>query len=66
MICAPALRETFAARQGNGATLNGAPIRAAASTDLARGMVECGWSPRRSKGIKVPFGKGGFTGISEG
>ena len=47
VICAPALRETFAARQGNGATLNGAPIHAAATTDLARGMVECGWSPRR-------------------
>jgi myo-inositol-1(or 4)-monophosphatase len=47
VICAPALRETFAARQGNGATLNGRPIHAAATTDLARGMVECGWSLRR-------------------
>ena len=47
VIHAPALGETFAARQGAGATLNGAPIRAAATADLARGMVECGWSHRR-------------------
>lgn len=47
VLVAPALGETFAARAGGGATLNGAPIRASATTDLARGMVECGWSPRR-------------------
>jgi myo-inositol-1(or 4)-monophosphatase len=47
VLVAPALGETFAARDGGGATLNGTPIRAAATTDLARGMVECGWSPRR-------------------
>lgn len=47
VLVAPALGETFAARQGGGATLNGTPIRASATTDLARGMVECGWSPRR-------------------
>ena len=47
VLCAPASRETFAARQGNGATLNGAPIRAAATTDLRRAIVECGWSARR-------------------
>lgn len=47
VLVAPALGETFAARDGGGATLNGAPIRAAATTDLSRGMVECGWSPRR-------------------
>jgi len=47
VLVAPALGETFAARDGGGATLNGAPIRAAATTDLARAMVECGWSPRR-------------------
>ena len=46
-MVAPAVGETFAARQGGGATLNGKPIRAAATADLARGMVECGWSPRR-------------------
>jgi myo-inositol-1(or 4)-monophosphatase len=47
VLVAPMLGETFAARHGAGATLNGAPIRAAATTDLARGVVECGWSPRR-------------------
>ncbi len=47
VLVAPALGETFAARQGGGATLNGAPIRVASTTDLARGAVECGWSPRR-------------------
>ncbi len=47
VIVAPALGETFAAMQGCGATLNGKPIHAAATTDLARGMVECGWSARR-------------------
>jgi myo-inositol-1(or 4)-monophosphatase len=48
IIHAPALGETFAARRRAGATLNGAPIRAAATADLTRGMVECGWSHRRS------------------
>ncbi len=47
VLVAPALGETFAARRGAGATLNGAPIRAAETTDLARAMVECGWSHRR-------------------
>jgi myo-inositol-1(or 4)-monophosphatase len=47
VIVAPAMGEVFAARQGGGATLNGVPIHAAATTDLARGQVECGWSPRR-------------------
>jgi myo-inositol-1(or 4)-monophosphatase len=47
VIHAPALRETFAARAGAGATLNGRKIHAAATTDLARGQVECGWSHRR-------------------
>ena len=47
VLVAPAQRETFAARQGGGATRNGAPIRAAATTDLRRAIVEVGWSPRR-------------------
>ena len=47
VLVAPALGETFAARQGNGATRNGAPIRAAATTELGRAIVEIGWSPRR-------------------
>ncbi len=49
VLVAPALRETFAARQGNGATRNGAPIRAATTTDLQRAIVEVGWSPRRPR-----------------
>lgn len=32
---------------GCGATLNGKPIRAAATTDMARAIVEVGWSLRR-------------------
>lgn len=47
VLVAPALGEVFAARQGGGATLNGVPIHAAATTDLARAQIECGWSPRR-------------------
>lgn len=47
VLVAPALGETFAARRGHGAMLNGAPIRAASTTDMTRAMVECGWSHRR-------------------
>jgi len=47
VIVAPALDETFAACAGAGATLNGAPIRAAETTELARATVELGWSRRR-------------------
>lgn len=50
VIVAPALQETFAAVQGEGATLNGVPIRAAETTDLARATVELGWSRRRPRG----------------
>jgi myo-inositol-1(or 4)-monophosphatase len=49
VIVAPALEETFAACQGNGATLNGAPIHAADTIDLARATVELGWSLRRPR-----------------
>ena len=47
VLAAPALGEVFAARKGRGATLNGVAIRAARTQDLARGIVEVGWSPRR-------------------
>jgi myo-inositol-1(or 4)-monophosphatase len=47
VLVAPALGETFAARLGGGATLNGAAIRAAATTELSRALVEVGWSYRR-------------------
>ncbi len=47
VLVAPAMGETFAARLGGGATLDGAAIRAAATTELARALVEVGWSHRR-------------------
>jgi myo-inositol-1(or 4)-monophosphatase len=47
VIVAPALAETFVARQGGGAMLNGTPIRAANTTALDRAVVEVGWSRRR-------------------
>ena len=50
VIVAPALEETFAAVAGNGATLNGAPIHAADTMELARATVELGWSRRRPLG----------------
>ncbi len=49
VIVAPALGETFAACHGAGATLNGTPIRAAETTDLARATIELGWSHRRPR-----------------
>ena len=42
VLVAPAIGETFAARLGGGATLNGATIRAAATTALSRAIVEVG------------------------
>jgi len=47
VLVAPAVGETFAARVGGGATLNGAAIRAAGTAEMARAMVEIGWSHRR-------------------
>jgi myo-inositol-1(or 4)-monophosphatase len=38
--------EIFAAAQGLGATLNGAPIRAAPTTEMGRAIIEAGWSLR--------------------
>jgi len=38
--------EIFAAAEGLGATLNGAPIHAAPTTDFGRAIIECGWSLR--------------------
>jgi myo-inositol-1(or 4)-monophosphatase len=49
VIVAPALEETFAACIGMGATLNGVPIRAADTADLARATIELGWSQRRPR-----------------
>jgi myo-inositol-1(or 4)-monophosphatase len=47
VIVAPALQETFAGCRSMGATLNGEPIHAAKTSDLARATVELGWSLRR-------------------
>ena len=47
VIYAPALNELFIGRRGQGATLNGAAIKVAATSDLKRACVEAGWSPRR-------------------
>jgi myo-inositol-1(or 4)-monophosphatase len=47
VIVAPALAETFAARRGAGATLNGIPIHAAETAALSRATIELGWSQRR-------------------
>ncbi len=78
VIYAPALNETFAARQGNGATLNGAAIHAAGTTDLARGIIECGWSLRRpnerfwkmvtqvmGQGATIRLGGSGAMGLAD-
>jgi len=48
VIHAPSLDETYLARRGHGASMNGAPIRVAATDDPRRASVELGWSPRRS------------------
>lgn len=45
-IAAPALGETYLARRGHGATLNGKPIKAAATDTITRATLEHGWSPR--------------------
>jgi myo-inositol-1(or 4)-monophosphatase len=47
VLVAPALGETYAGRLGAGATLNGVPIRAADTKEMARAVIECGWSHRR-------------------
>ena len=46
VIHAPALDETYLARRGGGATLNGKPIRAAQTRDITQAVVEFGWSTR--------------------
>ncbi|MCW1838984.1 inositol monophosphatase family protein [Prosthecomicrobium hirschii] len=46
-IAAPMQSELYAARRSRGASLNGRPIRAAATGALSEAVVELGWSPRR-------------------
>ncbi|MCX5619231.1 MULTISPECIES: inositol monophosphatase family protein [Bombella] len=45
IIEAPTLRESFTARIGQGAFLNGTPIQASKTDKLREAMVEIGWSP---------------------
>jgi myo-inositol-1(or 4)-monophosphatase len=56
VIVAPALDETFAACAGAGAVLNGAPIRAADTIDLAHATVEVGWSLRSPRADFIALG----------
>jgi myo-inositol-1(or 4)-monophosphatase len=46
VIHAPVLGETFAARKGGGATLNGRPLKVSGMTDIDAATVEVGWSNR--------------------
>lgn len=46
VIAAPALEEVYAARRGQGATMNGQPIRVSGASDINRASVELGWSTR--------------------
>ncbi len=46
IIHAPSIGETYLGRRGQGATLNGKPIRAAETRDIRRSVVEFGWSTR--------------------
>ena len=78
VIVAPALGETYVARQGGGAMLNGTPIRAAEMATLDRAVVEVGWSPRRpnddfitlcdkllAQGARLRLGGSGALGLAE-
>jgi myo-inositol-1(or 4)-monophosphatase len=47
VVAVPVLEELFAGMHGEGAALNGRPIRVAGTTDFALAAVEIGWSPRR-------------------
>jgi myo-inositol-1(or 4)-monophosphatase len=48
VIYDPMRDELFAARRGAGATLNGAPMRAASTADLKTAIIEVGWNMRAS------------------
>jgi myo-inositol-1(or 4)-monophosphatase len=47
VIFAPALDEMWIAQRGRGATMNGASVSVAPTTDIGRATVEIGWSTRR-------------------
>jgi myo-inositol-1(or 4)-monophosphatase len=48
VIAAPTVGETVSARLGQGAFLNGQPIRAAETSDPRQAIMEVGWSRRRT------------------
>lgn len=78
VIVAPALGETFTARQGAGAFRNRAPIHTSQEHDLSRAIVEVGWSTRRPNerflalladvmgpGASLRFGGSGALGLAD-
>ena len=50
VICLPLSQEVFAARRGEGATLNGGPIAVSTTSAMTRAIVEVGGSTRRPAG----------------
>ena len=46
-LAAPMYGELYLARRGRGATLNGRPMRVSATAEMARSVIELGWSARR-------------------
>lgn len=46
IVSAPALDELYLGRRGQGATLNGGPIKVSGGADIGRATVELGWSTR--------------------
>lgn len=78
VVVAPALGETYVARQGGGALLNGTPIRAAETVSLDQAVIEVGWSHRRpnhdflalsekllAQGARLRLGGSGTLGLAE-
>jgi myo-inositol-1(or 4)-monophosphatase len=54
MVYAPARNELFAGGAGNGATLNGQPIRASTASAVNQGLIGAGFSPKSGADIFLP------------
>jgi len=71
-IYQPMSREMFAAREGRGATLDGAPMKVTETTRIDEAAVELGWSKRRSAkdytdtGLRVLEAGGSFRRCASG
>lgn len=78
VVVAPALGETYVAREGGGAMLNGTAIRAAETAALDQAVVEVGWSRRRpyqdflalsekllAQGARLRLGGSGTLGLAD-